>query len=188
MAIILTNFLASTTSPWDVEMKFTLYPLFRLSIDSADVYLWLLFNNSEVFYSNNYWLPIITSKNSLEILSNVFFYDYWEFLRNFVTLTTLSESALTQQTCICMILTNYLASTTSPRLYLVLSGCICLYLYVSGCICLYLFVSGRIWSYLLVSGRICLYLVVSDCICLYLSFSMTHLITFHWRWKWWYWT
>ena len=118
----------------------------------------------EVFFGANYWSPIITSKNSLEILSNVFFYDYWEFLRNFVTLTTFSESALTQQTCSCMILTNYLASTASPRLYLVLSGCICSYLFVSGCIWLYLFVSGRICLYLLVSACICSYLLVSGCI------------------------
>ena len=83
-----------------------------------------------------------------------------------MTLTTFSESPLTQQTCICMILTNYLASTTSPRLYLVLSGCICLYLVVSVCICLYLLVSACICLHLVVSACIWLYLVVSACICL----------------------
>ena len=72
LSLILTNFLASTTSARYVEMKSTLYLLFWLSIDSADLYLWLLFDTTiaEVFYGTNYWSPIITSKYSSEILSN----------------------------------------------------------------------------------------------------------------------
>ena len=49
LVMISTIYLASTTGPRNVEIKFTLYPLFWLSIDSADKYLWLLFNKTRIF-------------------------------------------------------------------------------------------------------------------------------------------
>jgi hypothetical protein len=115
LSLILTNFLASTTSLRYVEMKSTLYLLFWLSIDIDAVWYEGLVQLKFMYRQRvNFTAPRGVS-----------------FYLNFALIS-----------CICLYLfvsvCIYLYLFVSGRicLYLLVSGRICLYLVVSACICL----------------------------------------------------
>ena len=76
MVIVWIIFLTSTTSPKYVEMKFTLYPLFWLSIDSADLHLHSPFNKIKLHHFG-ILIHILSWKHKFVMITENFWRIFW---------------------------------------------------------------------------------------------------------------